>query len=115
MPSAGIEELDNQQPESMLNAAQELMLFQKQVTQQLRDMAMLLEPLTSAVNDLKEENLLLHLDQVRLTRQVEELTLVLGAQEACSSVPHPPRFASTRRSSSVHLSRSNSLVSPQVY
>ncbi|CAJ0958905.1 unnamed protein product [Ranitomeya imitator] len=113
MPSAGIQELDNQHPEPMQNAGHEFGLFQKQVTQQLRDMAMLLEPLTSAVNDLKEENLLLHLEQVRLTRQVEELTLFLGAQEARGSVPHPPRFASTRRSSSVHLSRSNSLVEPE--
>lgn len=111
MPSAGTQELDNQLSQSVYSAEHDLRIFQKQISQQMRDMAMLLEPLTTTVNDLKEENLRLHIEQERLVRQVEELTLFLGVQEPCNSVPHPPRFASTRRSSSVHLSRSNSLVS----
>ncbi|XP_053558191.1 smoothelin [Bombina bombina] len=113
MPSAGFQELDNQQSEVMLEARHELQLFQKKVTQQLREMALLVEPLSAAVNDLKEENLHLQMEQERLSRQVEELTLFLDAQEG-SSVPHPPRFASTRRSSSIHLSRSNSLVEAEI-
>ncbi|KAM9329592.1 smoothelin [Gastrophryne carolinensis] len=110
MPSAGIQELDNQHTEPVQNGEHELRIFQKQISQQLRDMAMLLEPLTTTVNDLKEENLHLRMQQEKLERQVEELTRFLGVQGDCDSVPHPPKFASTRRSSSVHLSRSNSLV-----
>ncbi|MEE6510782.1 hypothetical protein FKM82_030945 [Ascaphus truei] len=114
MPSAGIQELDNQHAGSVQETQHELQLFQKKVTQQLREMAVLVEPLTAAVNDLKEENLHLHLEQERLAQQVEALTQFIEAQKAGGPVPHPPRFASTRRSSSVHLSRSNSLVETEL-
>ncbi|KAM4808049.1 smoothelin [Rhinophrynus dorsalis] len=114
MPSAGNEELDNQQTEPAQEPRQELQQFQRQVSQQLQEIAMMVDPLTAAVNDLKEENLQLQMEQERLAQQVEELTQSLGTQEPCDSVPHPPKFSSTRRSSSVHLSRSSSLVEPEV-
>lgn len=103
---------------ALCNAVKEihvdLQVFRKEANEQVEDIRKQILPLATAVDELQEENLQLRVDQQRLVQQIEALAKLLGMETNEDSIPHPPTFASTRRSSSsgsLHLSRSNSLVS----
>nr|XP_033811897.1 smoothelin [Geotrypetes seraphini] len=92
----------------------DLQVFQKAVDERVDEIARTLDPLVKAVDDLKEDNLKLQVEQMRLAQQVDLLTRLRGSEEKVGLVAHPPTFASTRRHSSAHLSRSNSLMDAEL-
>lgn len=129
--------LDNAKVAGLKEIQLDLQEFQLAVEKRLEEALQQVQPLARALNDLKEEHLVLQAEQARLSQQLEKLTMWLGVQELeekdlstlflesqdpCADftgteepscpVAHPPTFSSTRRPS-VHLSRSNSFVSLQ--
>uniref|UniRef100_A0A8C0IS40 Calponin-homology (CH) domain-containing protein n=1 Tax=Chelonoidis abingdonii TaxID=106734 RepID=A0A8C0IS40_CHEAB len=135
MPGVHLPSLDNAREATVEEIQLDLQAFQLATERRLEEALQQLQPLASALNDLKEEHLVLRGEQARLGRQLEVLTLWLGArdleekdpstlfleaqdpcahfagtEEPSSPVAHPPTFSSTRRQSSVHLSRSNSFM-----
>uniref|UniRef100_V9KAE7 Smoothelin n=1 Tax=Callorhinchus milii TaxID=7868 RepID=V9KAE7_CALMI len=129
MPGVNIENLKNEKLQAVSNEGEgfedtlrnavkeihiDLQAFRKVVNGQVQEVAHQIVPLATAVNDLREENLQLRVEQERLAQQVETLTKLLGQEKNEDLVAHPPTFASTRRlsssSGSAHFSRSNSLM-----
>uniref|UniRef100_A0A452GNU4 Calponin-homology (CH) domain-containing protein n=1 Tax=Gopherus agassizii TaxID=38772 RepID=A0A452GNU4_9SAUR len=139
MPGVHLPSLDNAREATMEGIQLDLQAFRLATERRLEEALQQLQPLASALNDLKEEHLVLRGEQARLGRQLEVLTLWLGArdleekdpstlfleaqdpcahfagtEEPSSPVAHPPTFSSTCRQSSVHLSRSNSFMEAEL-
>ncbi|OPJ66314.1 smoothelin isoform C [Patagioenas fasciata monilis] len=116
----------------------ELGAFRGAVEGQLEQALQQVQPLARALRALEEEHLELRAELARLGRRLDLLALWLGpeppgedistlfleAQDPCAHfegteepsgpVAHPPAFSSMRQQSTLHLSRSNSGMEPEV-
>nr|XP_028564896.1 smoothelin-like isoform X4 [Podarcis muralis] len=122
--------------QALQEVRQELQAWRQAVEHRVEVALGSVRPLAAALAQLREENAALRAEQRRLSRDVALLTLYLGeeekdpstllleaedpcahfvgTEEAGQPTAHPPTFASTRRHSEVHLSRSGSFMEAEV-
>uniref|UniRef100_A0A670JKJ9 Calponin-homology (CH) domain-containing protein n=1 Tax=Podarcis muralis TaxID=64176 RepID=A0A670JKJ9_PODMU len=122
--------------QALQEVRQELQAWRQAVEHRVEVALGSVRPLAAALAQLREENATLRAEQRRLSRDVALLTLYLGeeekdpstllleaedpcahfvgTEEAGQPTAHPPTFASTRRHSEVHLSRSGSFMEAEV-
>nr|XP_021138858.1 smoothelin [Columba livia] len=138
MPGVSLEGLAQAGAAELMELRRELGAFRGVVEAQLEQALQQVQPLARALRALEEEHLELRAELARLGRRLDLLALWLGpeppgedistlfleAQDPCahfegteepsSPVAHPPAFSSMRQQSTLHLSRSNSGMEPEV-
>ncbi|KAK2523095.1 Smtn [Columba guinea] len=138
MPGVSLEGLAQAGAAELMELRRELGAFRGVVEGQLEQALQQVQPLARALRALEEEHLELRAELARLGRRLDLLALWLGpeppgedistlfleAQDPCahfegteepsSPVAHPPAFSSMRQQSTLHLSRSNSGMEPEV-
>ncbi|RLV97734.1 hypothetical protein DV515_00011501 [Chloebia gouldiae] len=137
MPGLSLEGLAQAGVAELAELRQELVAFRGAAEGQLERALQRVQALAQALQTLEQEHLELRAELGRLGRRLNLLapglqappredisTLFLEAQDPCTHfegteepsgpVAHPPTFSSTRQQSTLHLSRSNSSMEPEM-